>query len=114
MTSGTTHPMPGTVPPQATGFVGRQVEVAQVSAALMESRLVTIVGTGGVGKTRVAGRVAAHTSGRGPRRRAPGRAVGRARPAAARVHGGGQPRPACPGRAPAAGGRPRLPARAGA
>src|SRR5580704_16468510 len=66
MTSGTTHRIPGTLPPQATGFVGRQVEVAQVSVALMESRLVTIVGTGGVGKTRVAVRVAAQTTGRYP------------------------------------------------
>ena len=66
MTSGTTHRIPGTLPPQATGFVGRQAEIAQVSVALMESRLVTIVGTGGVGKTRVAVRVAAQTSGRYP------------------------------------------------
>src|ERR1700689_112946 len=66
MTSGTTHPRPGTLPPEATGFVGRQAEVAQVSAALMESRLLTIVGAGGVGKTRVAVRVAAQTTGRYP------------------------------------------------
>ena len=66
MTSGTTHRVPGTLPPQATGFVGRQAEVAQVSAALMESRLVTVVGAGGVGKTRVAVRVATQTSGRYP------------------------------------------------
>jgi non-specific serine/threonine protein kinase len=66
MTSGTTHRIPGTLPPQATGFVGRQAEVAQVSAALMESRLVTVVGVGGVGKTRVALQVAAQTSGRYP------------------------------------------------
>src|SRR5579859_5330579 len=66
MTSGTTHPMPGPLPPQATGFVGRQVEVAQVSVALLESRMVTIVGAGGVGKTRVAVRVAAQTAGRYP------------------------------------------------
>ena len=66
MTSGTTHRIPGTLPPQATGFVGRQAEVAQVSVALMESRLVTVVGTGGVGKTRVAVRVADQTSGRYP------------------------------------------------
>src|SRR6202142_1913459 len=66
MTSGTTHRIPGTLPPQATGFVGRQAEIAQVSVALMESRLVTIVGTGGVGKTRVAVRVAAQTTGRYP------------------------------------------------
>jgi predicted ATPase len=66
MTSGTTHRIPGPLPPQATGFVGRQAEIAQVSAALMESRLVTIVGTGGVGKTRVAVRVATQTTGRYP------------------------------------------------
>jgi predicted ATPase len=66
MTSGTTHRIPGTLPPQATGFVGRQAEVAQVGVALMESRLVTIVGTGGVGKTRVAVRVAARTTSRYP------------------------------------------------
>jgi len=66
MTSGTIHRIPGTLPPQATGFVGRQVELAQVSVALMESRLVTVVGVGGVGKTRIAVRVAAQTSGRYP------------------------------------------------
>jgi predicted ATPase len=36
-----------------TDFVGRQDELAQIAAALAESRLVTIVGPGGVGKTRV-------------------------------------------------------------
>jgi hypothetical protein len=66
MTSGTTHRMAGTLPPQATGFVGRQAEIAHVGAALTQSRLVTIVGTGGVGKTRVAVRVAAQTTGRYP------------------------------------------------
>src|SRR5580704_14426337 len=58
MTSGTTHRLPGTLPPQTTGFVGRQAEVAQVTVAL--------VGTGGVGKTRIAVRVAAQTTGRYP------------------------------------------------
>jgi len=66
MTSGTTHRVPGTLPLQATGFVGRRAEIAQVSAALLESRLVTVVGTGGVGKTRIAVRVAAQTAGRYP------------------------------------------------
>jgi predicted ATPase len=66
MTSGTTHRRAGTLPPQATGFVGRQAEIAHVSAALTQSRLVTIVGTGGVGKTRVATRVAAQTTDRYP------------------------------------------------
>jgi predicted ATPase len=66
MTSGTTHRMAGTLPPQATGLVGRQAEIAHVGAALTQSRLVTIVGAGGVGKTRVAVRVAAQTTGRYP------------------------------------------------
>ena len=33
MTSGTTHRIPGTLPTQATGFVGRQAEIAQVERA---------------------------------------------------------------------------------
>jgi predicted ATPase len=37
-----------------TDFVGRQDELAGIAALLAESRLVTIVGPGGVGKTRVA------------------------------------------------------------
>src|ERR1700722_6350818 len=66
MTSGTTHRMPGTLPPPTTGFVGRQAEIAQGSVAMTESRLVASVGTGGVDKTRVAVRVAAQTTGRYP------------------------------------------------
>ena len=37
-----------------TDFVGRQDELARIAALLADSRLVTIVGPGGVGKTRVA------------------------------------------------------------
>src|SRR5499426_2014299 len=37
-----------------TSFVGREREVASVLAALSESRLVSLVGPGGVGKTRLA------------------------------------------------------------
>jgi predicted ATPase len=37
-----------------TDFVGRQDELEQIAAMLAERRLVTIVGPGGVGKTRVA------------------------------------------------------------
>jgi predicted ATPase len=42
-----------------TALVGRQAETASVSAALADGRLVTLVGTGGVGKTRLALHVAA-------------------------------------------------------
>ena len=37
-----------------TDFVGRQDELTGIAAVLAQSRLVTIVGPGGVGKTRVA------------------------------------------------------------
>ena len=37
-----------------TSFVGRDAELGEVKALLAKSRLVTIVGAGGVGKTRVA------------------------------------------------------------
>jgi predicted ATPase len=42
-----------------TSFVGRQHEVAQVRKALNAHRLVTLVGPGGAGKTRLAAEVAA-------------------------------------------------------
>ena len=54
----TGHPA-GTLPAQATGFVGRKAELAQVSALLGAARLVTLIGTGGVGKTRLALQAAA-------------------------------------------------------
>ncbi len=44
----------GNLPAQATSFVGRHVELAQVVAAVRERRLVTLTGVGGVGKTRLA------------------------------------------------------------
>ena len=45
-----------------TDFVGRQDELAGIAALLADSRLVTIVGPGGVGKTRVALVAAAHAA----------------------------------------------------
>ena len=44
---------------QLTSFVGRTAEVASVRAALESYRLVTLVGPGGAGKTRLAAEVAA-------------------------------------------------------
>jgi len=40
------------LPPQITSFVGRDVELREVGKLLQESRLVTLTGAGGAGKTR--------------------------------------------------------------
>ena len=50
---------PGNLPVQLSSFVGRHDELVALGNALRESRLVTITGTGGVGKTRVAVQLAA-------------------------------------------------------
>jgi len=47
------------LPVQLTSFVGRDAEMTQVRALLAESRLVTLTGAGGVGKTRLALQVVA-------------------------------------------------------
>ena len=47
------QPMTG-VPAQLTSFVGRTRELDEVQALMRRSRLVTLVGVGGVGKTRLA------------------------------------------------------------
>ena len=46
------------VPRSASSFVGRERELAQIAARLADHSLVTIFGTGGVGKTRLATEVA--------------------------------------------------------
>ena len=46
------------LPTARTSFIGRSAEQAGVLAALADSRLVTLLGPGGVGKTRLAARVA--------------------------------------------------------
>jgi predicted ATPase/DNA-binding CsgD family transcriptional regulator len=48
----------GSLPVEVTGFVGRRVELAQLTSLLAAARLVTVLGPGGVGKTRVALRAA--------------------------------------------------------
>ncbi|MCA2220703.1 ATP-binding protein [Nonomuraea aurantiaca] len=47
----------GWLPAEVTSFVGRRHEVAEVKTLLSASRTVTLIGVGGVGKTRLALRV---------------------------------------------------------
>jgi predicted ATPase/DNA-binding CsgD family transcriptional regulator len=49
---------PGNLPAEATSFIGRRSELAEVRAKLADARLVSLVGPGGVGKTRLAIRAA--------------------------------------------------------
>jgi predicted ATPase/class 3 adenylate cyclase len=51
--------LPANLPVQLTSFVGREEELAGLAKALDEWRLVTLTGTGGVGKSRLAVQVAA-------------------------------------------------------
>jgi predicted ATPase/class 3 adenylate cyclase/DNA-binding winged helix-turn-helix (wHTH) protein len=54
---------PGNLPRQMTTFVGRDAEIASLTELIGLSSLVTLTGVGGVGKTRLALRVAAEVSG---------------------------------------------------
>jgi len=49
----------GNLPAEATSFIGRRRELAEVRKKLSAARLVSLVGPGGVGKTRLAIRIAA-------------------------------------------------------
>jgi predicted ATPase/class 3 adenylate cyclase len=51
--------LPGNLPVQVTSFVGREEELARVVGELVQERVVTLTGVGGVGKTRLALEVAA-------------------------------------------------------
>ncbi|MER5436814.1 LuxR C-terminal-related transcriptional regulator [Streptomyces sp. NPDC002588] len=44
----------GNLPATFTSFVGRQAELGEISRLLLTARLVTLIGAGGVGKTRLA------------------------------------------------------------
>src|SRR3954469_21805049 len=57
--SGTSPRRAGTLPAELSSFIGRRHELAQIRHALLGSRIVTLSGSGGVGKTRLALRVAA-------------------------------------------------------
>ncbi len=45
---------PGNLPPQLTSFVGREKQLADTARLLAGSRLLTLTGSGGTGKTRLA------------------------------------------------------------
>lgn len=52
----------GYLPAEATGFVGRGEELAGIGQLLTAARLLTVIGPGGVGKTRLALRAAARAA----------------------------------------------------
>jgi predicted ATPase/class 3 adenylate cyclase len=54
---------PNNLPQQLTSFVGREAELAKIKALLASTRLLTLLGPGGIGKTRLSLRVAAEVIG---------------------------------------------------
>ncbi|MDQ1381973.1 MAG: hypothetical protein QOJ71_2692 [Actinomycetota bacterium] len=52
--------MPTNLPAQVSSFIGREVEISSVRAAVQDHRLVTLTGAGGCGKTRLALQAAAY------------------------------------------------------
>ena len=57
---------PGNLPVQLKEFVGRREELAELSSAVRDNRLVTLLGPVGIGKTRLALRLAEELSGEFP------------------------------------------------
>jgi len=51
--------LPNNLPPQRSSFVGRETEMKEIQALLDQSPLVTVLGMGGLGKTRITLQVAA-------------------------------------------------------
>ncbi|MGP3965489.1 ATP-binding protein [Nonomuraea sp. 3N208] len=58
----TTRPRAGNLPLELTSFVGRRRELAEGKRVLSAGRMLTLTGAGGVGKTRLALRIAAEMS----------------------------------------------------
>jgi len=57
---------PSNLPLHLTSFVGREAELRSIKALVHSSRLVTLIGTGGAGKTRLAAEVAKANRGEWP------------------------------------------------
>lgn len=51
-------PRPTNLPASLTSFIAREREIAEISARLRRARLITLTGTGGIGKTRLALQIA--------------------------------------------------------
>jgi non-specific serine/threonine protein kinase len=62
MRGGARGPGASNLPPELTSFVGRRQELREVKRLLTTTRLLTLTGTGGAGKTRLALRAAAEMS----------------------------------------------------
>jgi predicted ATPase/class 3 adenylate cyclase/DNA-binding CsgD family transcriptional regulator len=58
--------MPNNLPEPLTSFVGREHELGELTRALASTRLLTLTGAGGCGKTRLAAQLAAETLDRFP------------------------------------------------
>ncbi|MFI1015947.1 ATP-binding protein [Streptomyces sp. NPDC020965] len=58
--------MLGNLPEESTSFVGRDRELLELRRAMMRHRLITLVGSGGVGKSRLALRAARRAAGSFP------------------------------------------------
>ncbi|MFI2238070.1 LuxR C-terminal-related transcriptional regulator [Streptomyces chrestomyceticus] len=63
MAFGSARPPGGRLPADVTSFIGREAELDALSGLLGRARLVTVLGPGGVGKTRLALRAAAQAAG---------------------------------------------------
>jgi predicted ATPase/class 3 adenylate cyclase len=51
---------PNNLPQQVTSFIGRERELAQIAKSLLNTRVLTLLGMGGIGKTRLSLQVAAN------------------------------------------------------
>ena len=102
--------IPNNLPHQATSFIGRERELEEVKSLLGTARLLTLVGMGGLGKTRLSLQIAAEQIARLSRRRLVPRPRADQRPGADRQRGGAGARRARGARSAAAADGVRAPA----